>query len=76
MYTKLNTDFSQVTCIKSLSAISIFTSEFGSFLMISPNNLASNTIFPGVITVASTLVSILTSISDPISVTPSLLASM
>ena len=44
--------------------------------MISPNNLASNTIFPGVITVASTLVSILTSISDPISVTPSLLASM
>ena len=76
MYTKLNTDFSQVTCIKSLSAISIFTSEFGNFLMISPNNLASNTIFPGVITVASTLVSILTSISDPISVTPSLLASM
>ena len=76
MYTKLNTDFSQVTCIKSLSAISIFTSEFGSFLIISPNNLASKTIFPAVVTVASTLVSILTSMSDPISVKPLSLASM
>ena len=76
MKTKLNTDFSHVICIKSFSAISIFTSEFGSFLIISEKILESITILPSLITSASTFVSILTSISEPIRVKPSLLASI